>query len=151
MTRIDADNQVVESSAHERKSGRLNKESRKAGICNLGRIREESTSPALPYGRVENARRSIYESVLIGYQAGSRSRISFSERLIRAARETNSTPYSPSRSTGSEFFSHPLLSMPSQSPFVASLSLSEQSAVFSNPRGSLSHPWHCGVPARRGE
>ena len=53
---------------------------------------EESTSPALPYGRVENGQGRIYESVFSWLKVRWHSRKCFPDRLNRAPREAKSTP-----------------------------------------------------------
>ena len=79
----------------------------------LGKVEswEESTSPALPYGRVENGQRSIYESVFSSLKVRSRSLKRLSDRLNRAPREAKSTPpnFLPRQETSDS--SDPLLSM----------------------------------------
>ena len=53
---------------------------------------EESTSPSLPCGRVENGQGSIYESVFMGIIVSVRSCKCFLDRLNHASREAKSTP-----------------------------------------------------------
>jgi len=53
---------------------------------------EGSTSPGLPFGRVENAKRSIPKSAFYGRRASSRSWECSSLRFRRAARGAKSTP-----------------------------------------------------------
>ena len=69
----------------------------------LGRVEswEESTSPALPYSRVRNGQRGIYESVFSWLRIRSRSRKFLSDRFNRASREAKSIPpnFLPRRET----------------------------------------------------
>ena len=53
---------------------------------------EESPSPGLPFGRVENAKRSIPKSAFYGRRVSSRSWECCSSRFRRAPRTAKSTP-----------------------------------------------------------
>ena len=79
----------------------------------LGRVEswEESTSPALRYGRVNNGQRGIYESGFSWLRIRSRSRKCLSVRFNRASREAKSIPpnFLPRRKTSVS--SAPFLSM----------------------------------------